>query len=104
MDSTDISILGKGKISASINGIEFYIKEQLVIEIQRLSVVNTQLVADKMETEKIKVNLEVDKVRLFSEKNSLIAKKEELRTEIVVLNIAGPFNVPIRSYQNLLLN
>ncbi len=45
---------------------------------------------NKMETEKAKVNLEVDKMRLFDKKNSLIAKRKELRTEIVALNAAGP--------------
>ncbi len=40
-----------------------------------------------METEKVKVNLETDRVQLFGEKNSLVVKKEELRTEIVVLNV-----------------
>ena len=35
-------------------------------------------VTDKMETEKAKVNLEVDRARLLGEKNSLVAKREEL--------------------------
>ncbi len=50
-----------------------------------------------METEKAKVNLEADKVRLFGEKNSLVAKKKEFRVEIVVLNVA---NVLVRSHQD----
>jgi len=52
---------------------------------------------DKMETEKTKVNLKADRTQLFNEKNSLVVKREELRTEIVALNTA---NVPIRSYQD----
>ncbi len=48
-----------------------------------------------MEIEKVKVNLKIDKTQLFDEKNSLVAKKEELRTEIVTLNIA---NISIRNY------
>ena len=50
---------------------------------------------DKIETEKTKVNLEIDRTRLFNKKNSLVAKKEELRAEIVTLNVV---NVLIRSY------
>ena len=50
-----------------------------------------------METEKAKVNLETDKVQLFGEKNSLIVKREELRTEIVVLNAT---NVLIYGHQD----
>ncbi len=53
-----------------------------------------------METEKAKVNLEADKARLLGEKNSLVAKREELQAEIVALNIT---NVPIRGHQDLLL-
>ncbi len=48
-----------------------------------------------METEKAKVNLEADRVRLFDEKNSLVVKREEFRTEIVTLNAA---NVLVRSH------
>jgi len=33
---------------------------------------------DKMKIEKIKANLKADRTQLFNEKNSLIAKKEEL--------------------------
>ena len=51
-----------------------------------------------METEKVKVNLEVDKVRFFNKKNSLVVKREELRAEITVLNTAGFFNVLVRGY------
>jgi len=87
-----------------VNSVEAYIKEQLAAEIQRLSVANAQLVTDKIETEKIKVNLKANKVRLFGEKNSLITKKKELRIKIVVLNIIGLSNIPIRSHQDPLLN
>ena len=59
--------------------------------------------ADKMKTEKARVNLEVDRTRLFDEKNSLVAKREELRVEIVMLNATGFFNVLIYGHQDLLL-
>ncbi len=104
MDNTDISILGKGKAPASTNGVESYTKEQLAVEIQRLSTANVQLITDKMETEKIKVNLKVDRTRFFGKKNFLIVKKEELQTEIVVLNVVRLSNASIYSYQDLLLN
>ena len=81
-----------------MNDAEAYTKEQLAVEIQRLSATNAQLVNDKMKTEKIKVNLEADRTRLFGEKNSLVAKREELRAEITALNTAGPPNAPIRSH------
>ena len=51
-----------------------------------------------MKTERTKVNLETDKVRLLRKKNSLIVKREELQTEIVVMNIIRPFNTLVRSY------
>jgi len=51
-----------------------------------------------METEKAKVNLEADRTQLFDEKNSLVVKKEEFRTEIVILNVAGSSNVPVCRY------
>ncbi len=88
-----MSTSGKGKASVSTSGIEVFIKEQLAVEIQRLSVANAQLVIDKMETERAKVNLKADRIRLFGEKNSLVVKREELRVEIVVINAAGLFNV-----------
>ena len=47
---------------------------------------------DKMETERIKANLETDRVQLLKEKNSLIAKRKELRIEIITLNRIRPFN------------
>ncbi len=50
-----------------------------------------------MEAKKTKINLETDRTRLLNKKNSLIAKKKELRAEIVVLNAA---NVPIRNHQD----
>ncbi len=56
--------------------------------------------SDKMETEKAKVNLETDKTRLLDEKNSLIAKREEFKTEIATLNVT---NAPIRNHQDPLL-
>ncbi len=68
------------------------------MEIQRFTAVNVQLVTDKMETERTKVNLEADRVWLLEEKNFLIVKREEFRAKIVVLNVVGSFNVPIRSY------
>ena len=100
LDNTDISILNKSKTFISTNDIEVYNKEALDDKIRRLTIANTQLITDKIETEKVKVNLEVDKVRLFGEKNSLVAKREELRAEIAVLNAT---NVPIRSHQDPIL-
>jgi len=56
-----MSTSGKGKAPASVSGAKAFTKEQLAAEIQRLSAANAQLVNDKIETEKIKVNLEVDR-------------------------------------------
>ncbi len=53
---------------------------------------------NKMETEKAKVNLEADRIQLLGEKNSLIVKKKELRTEIATLNVIGLFNIPVYRY------
>ena len=103
MDSTDISTSGKGKAPVSTNGVEAYSKKVLGNEIRRLTTANAQLVTDKMETEKARVNLEADRIRLFGEKNSLVAKKKELRIKIATLNAVGFSNVPIRGYQNLFL-
>ncbi len=97
LDNTDISTSNKGKAPAFINGVETYNKEALGDKIRRLIIINAQLVTDKMETEKVRINLEADKTRLFNEKNSLIVKREKLRTEIATLNAA---NVPVRSYQD----
>ncbi len=43
---------------------------------------NAQLITDKIETEKAKINLEANKVRLFDKKNSLVTKEKnfELRS------------------------
>ena len=103
LDNTDIFTLSKGKILISTNGVETYNKETLDNEIRRLIIANAQLITDKIETEKVKINLEADKIRLFDKKNSLIAKKEELQTEIVILNAAGPFNILVCGYQDPLL-
>ncbi len=56
-----------------------------------------------MEAEKAKVNLKADKTYLLGEKNSLVAKRKELRAEIIALNAAGSSNIPIRGYQDPLL-
>ncbi len=56
-----------------------------------------------MKTKKAKVNLETNRVQLLNEKNSLVTKKEELQTKIATLNVAGPFNVLVHRYQDLLL-
>ncbi len=95
LDSTDIFTSGKSKTSISINGIEVYTKEQLVAEIQRFIVINVQLMTDKMKTEKTKVNLKVDRVRLLGEKNSLVVKREKLRAKIVIMNAVRSSNVSI---------
>ncbi len=98
MDSTNISILSKGKVSASTSGVEAYSKEVLNDEICRLIAINVQLMTDKMEIEKVKVNLKVNKIQLFEKKNSLVVKKEKFRAEIVILNAAGFSNVLICRY------
>ena len=98
MNSTDISTLGKGKAPVSTNNVEVYNKETLDDKICRLTTTNTQLMTDKIKTEKVKVNLEADRVQLFDEKNSLVAKRKELRTEIVALYAVGLFNIPVRSH------
>jgi len=103
LDSTDISISNKGKASIFTSGVEAYSKEALGDEIRRLITTNVQLITDKMETEKARVNLKADRVQLLGKKNSLVAKREKLRIEIVVLNTAGSSNVPIRKHQDPLL-
>ncbi len=90
-------------MSASTNGIKAYNKETLNDEIRRLTTANIQLMTDKMETEKAKVNLEVDRVQLFGEKNSLVVKRKEFRAEIVALNAAGPSNILVYKHQDLFL-
>ncbi len=92
-----MSTSNKDKTSISTNGIEVYTKEQLAAEIQRFTAANAQLVTDKMETEKTKINLETNKARLLGEKNSLVAKRKELRTKIVTMNTVKSSNVLIRS-------
>ncbi len=84
----------------STNGVEAYSKEILNDKIRRLTAVNIQLITNKMEIEKVRVNLEVNRVRLFDKKNSLVAKREEFRTEIAVLNVAGLSNILIYGYQD----
>ncbi len=93
MDNTDIFILNKDKVLVSTNGIEVYNKKVLNDEIRRLTATNVQLMIDKIETEKARINLKADKIRLFGKKNSLVIKKEELRIEIVVLNAVKLFNI-----------
>jgi len=97
LDNTNISTLGKGKAPVSTNDIEAYNKETLNNEIRKLTATNTQLMTNKIKTEKTKVNLETDKIQLLDEKNSLVIKKEELWAEIAALNI---INVLVRSHQN----
>ncbi len=98
LDNTDISTLSKGKVFISTNGIKAYSKETLGDEIRRLTAVNVQLIANKIKTEKIKVNLETNRIRLFDKKNSLIVKREELQTKIATLNTAGLSNVLVRRH------
>ncbi len=69
--------LSKGKAPISTSGVEAYNKEALDDEIRRLIIANVQLIIDKIKIEKVKVNLKINKTRLFNEKNSLIVKKEE---------------------------
>ncbi len=73
-----MSTLGKGKASVFTNDVEAYNKKTLSDKIRRLTTTNVQLMIDKIKTEKVKVNLKANKVRLFGEKNSLVAKKKEL--------------------------
>ncbi len=77
MDNADISISSKGKVPVFTNDVEAYSKEILGDEIRRLITANVQLITNKIETEKVKVNLKTDKTRLFDKKNSLVVKKEE---------------------------
>ena len=100
LNNTDISTLNKDKASASINSVEAYNKEILSDEIYKLIATNVQLMINKIKTEKARVNLEADRTRLFDEKNSLVVKREKLRTEIAVLNTAGPLNVPVYKHQD----
>ena len=95
LDSTDIFTSGKGKASISTNDVETYNKEILSNKIRKLIITNIQLITDKMETEKTRVNLKINKTRLFNKKNFLVVKREELRIEIAILNAA---NVLIRSH------
>ncbi len=81
-----------------MNGIEAYSKKALDDEIRRLTTANVQLMINKIKIKKAKVNLETDRVRLLDKKNSLVIKREELRTEIVTLNVAGSSNAPIYSH------
>ncbi len=76
MNNTDISILSKGKALVSTSGIEVYIKEQLTIEIQRFTTTNVQLMIDKIKTERTKVNLEADRIRLLKKKELLDRQKK----------------------------
>ncbi len=103
LNNTDISILNKGKTPASTNNVETYNKKILGDKIRKLITTNVQLMIDKIEIKKIRINLKTDKIRLLDKKNSLIVKKEKLRTEIVILNVARSSNVPIRNHQNPLL-
>ncbi len=98
-----MSILNKGKALVSTNNVEAYSKEALDDKIRKLIIINVQLVADKTETEKTKVNLKADRTQLFGKKNFLIVKREELRAEIAILHTAGPSNILIRRHQNPLL-
>ncbi len=72
-----MSILNKGKALIFTSGIKAYNKETLNDEIRKLITANVQLITNKIKIEKAKVNLKVDKMRLFNEKNSLVAKREK---------------------------
>ncbi len=103
LNNTDIFTSSKGKTPTSTSSIEAYNKEALGDKIRKLTAANVQLVTDKIETEKVKVNLEADRTRLFNKKNFLVIKREELRTEIATLNTAGSSNVLVRRHQDPLL-
>ncbi len=83
---------------ASTNSVEVYSKETLDDKIRKLTTTNIQLKTDKIETEKARVKLKANKIQLLDEKNSLVVKKEELRTEIIILNVAGPPNILVRRH------
>jgi hypothetical protein len=72
----------KGKGPASTSGVEAYSKEQLAEEICKLTIANAQLVNDKLGAEATNTKLEADRNKLINEKNILVAKREELRTEL----------------------
>jgi len=95
LDNTDIFTSNKGKASVSTNGIETYSKKTLGDKIRKLIAINVQLIINKIETKKAKVNLKVDRTQLFDKKNSLVIKRKEFRTEIVILNA---INVLIRGH------
>ncbi len=103
MDNIDISTSGKNKTPISTNSIEVYNKKTLGDEIRRLTIANAQLITNKIKIKKAKVNLKTDKTQLFDEKNSLVAKRKKLRTEIATLNTTGPSNISIRRHQDPLL-
>jgi len=103
LDNIDISTSSKGKTPVSTNGVEAYSKETLDDKIRRLITANIQLMTDKMEAKKARVNLETDKMRLLDKKNSLVAKREELRAEIAILYTTRLSNAPIYGHQDLLL-
>jgi len=90
-------------VPTSTSGVKVYSKEDLSDEIRRLTAANVQLVIDKIKIEKVKVNLETDRIQLFDKKNSLIAKREKLRAEIAALNVAGPSNILVCGHQDPLL-
>ncbi len=73
-----MSTSGKSKTLASSSGIEAYNKETLGEEICRFIAINVQLANDKLNIKAVKTKLEADKVKLISEKNIFIVKKEEL--------------------------
>ncbi len=83
LDNNGISILNKGKILALTNGIKAYNKEILGEEIYRLTATNTQLMNNKLNIKIAKTKLEADKVKLISEKNIFVVKREELRAELI---------------------
>ncbi len=95
LDNIDIFILNKGKTFVFTNSIEVYNKKAVDDEIYKLIAANVQLMIDKIEIEKVRVNLEADRTQLFGKKNSLVVKREEFRVEIVVLNVIELFNVSI---------
>jgi len=98
LDNIDIFTLNKSKTPVSTNDIETYNKEILSDEIFKLIIANVQLMTNKIKTKKTRVNLETDRIQLFGKKNSLVIKKKELQTEIVILNTTGSSNLLIYDY------
>ncbi len=93
LDSNGVSISSKGKALVLSSDMEAYSKEALREEIRRLTVINIQLMSDKLGIEAVKTKLEADKARLINEKNIFVAKREELRAELTEAAVISTTNI-----------